>query len=476
MERWCRVWLVSGLAGVLASLPVCAYAGGQCDPSDTSTISKLCDVIAATESANTQATSPYAQERRSVLETQLALHTQREDALRHLPHIPMGHAMGDGVCNARVPLLRQHLEALGFAESGSASASCTDAPLLRGVGSYQSLVGIEPDEVAGPNTLAELNVPVERRIENLKNELALLEQYGRDPDVTRALQHNARTLSELQALRPELQDIVDHADSHSFGEVARAHIMLQRVDFRQSQADRRGGCGIFNGRRLGKPPRGSKRIDCTIQGVLALDDAYRNFGKYDEWRELLRSAVRESNHVSGTKDGLRMTVLMGMLVKEHRWQSILWAPDLDHPWDGDSEHTNAIRWAMQRGDYYSVPVNADDAVLNYRPSNPEVLAKKLTRSKQVWDRRRECKAGYPDRWTDSSRPADREGLERLRKIPFGILAARGGKHIAIILDGKVYEAHSRSRCTDPELIEVTDLYCWWWNSGVIIVPPDDGGL
>ena len=73
-------------------------------------------------------------------------------------------------------------------------------------------------------------------------------------------------------------------------------------------------------------------------------------------------------------------------------------------------------------------------------------------------------------------------LDKLRRIPFGVLTAHGGEHMSVISYGKVIEVHWRKPATDPAVIEVTDLENWaigpqsgfhYYASGVIVAPAAD---
>jgi L,D-transpeptidase YcbB len=91
------------------------------------------------------------------------------------PEIPEGPSLHEGDLDPRVPLLRIRLHAesdLAVAEPPAAGeAERMDATLTAGIRRFQTRHGLEPDGVVGARTLEALNLPVERRIEQI--ELAL---------------------------------------------------------------------------------------------------------------------------------------------------------------------------------------------------------------------------------------------------------------------------------------------------------------
>ena len=72
-----------------------------------------------------------------------------------VPRVPEG-VWRDGTEGPGVAALRQRLAALGFA-ADSATPDRFDAPLAEAVARYQARVGLPPDGVAGPRTVARIN-------------------------------------------------------------------------------------------------------------------------------------------------------------------------------------------------------------------------------------------------------------------------------------------------------------------------------
>jgi murein L,D-transpeptidase YcbB/YkuD len=85
------------------------------------------------------------------------------------PGVAAGAALRPGDADARVPALRARLAAGGeLAEAGDASSPVYDAALAEAVRRFQRRHGLDDDGVAGDRTLAELDVPVAARIEQVR--------------------------------------------------------------------------------------------------------------------------------------------------------------------------------------------------------------------------------------------------------------------------------------------------------------------
>ena len=129
---------------------------------------------------------------------------------------------------------------------------------------------------------------------------------------------------------------------------------------------------------------------------------------------------------------------MKALQKYGGWEGAYFNPDVAHPSDASDEHPYSAYLAKKKGTYYGVQV--DRMVLNYRPSHGSKTEK------------------------------DTSGLDWLKSIPFGIVAARGGRHMAIVINGDIYEVHwSESEFTKDVITRVA-LADWNWLSGSIVMP------
>ena len=135
---------------------------------------------------------------------------------------------------------------------------------------------------------------------------------------------------------------------------------------------------------------------------------------------------------------------------EAGWIGLYYNPDIKHPADRDDEHPASYRSVAKMGKYYDIPVT--DSVVNYSPT-------------LVYD---DGAAILPAEVTAK----DAVNLEKLKKVPFGVMIVRGGRHTAILMKGKVYEVHWKKGPRDLDLYGVSDFETEWeWLSGMIMVPP-----
>ena len=82
--------------------------------------------------------------------------------------IPSGPALKPGTTDARVATIRARLQATGEITEASPDPAVYDAALEQAVRSFQESFGLEVDGVAGARTIAELNMPVSERIEQIR--------------------------------------------------------------------------------------------------------------------------------------------------------------------------------------------------------------------------------------------------------------------------------------------------------------------
>ncbi|MBV9079941.1 MAG: L,D-transpeptidase family protein [Elusimicrobia bacterium] len=84
------------------------------------------------------------------------------------PQIPSGPALRRGMSDARVPTLRRRLAIEAFDVPPEEKSKKFDGRLERRLKEFQSSHGLDADGHVGPETLAQLNVPVEDRINQIK--------------------------------------------------------------------------------------------------------------------------------------------------------------------------------------------------------------------------------------------------------------------------------------------------------------------
>jgi murein L,D-transpeptidase YcbB/YkuD len=83
--------------------------------------------------------------------------------------IPAGPTLKKGMEDDRVKLVRKRLLATGdLAAEASPTSKIFDDDLEQAVWHFQQRYGLEPDGIAGKNTLEAMNVPVEKRIDQIR--------------------------------------------------------------------------------------------------------------------------------------------------------------------------------------------------------------------------------------------------------------------------------------------------------------------
>ena len=84
------------------------------------------------------------------------------------PAVPDGETLKPGMQDPRVVALRRRLAVTGDLPAGNVESPEFDEQLEAGVTHFQQRHGLEADGIVGKGTLAELNVPVEARIDQLR--------------------------------------------------------------------------------------------------------------------------------------------------------------------------------------------------------------------------------------------------------------------------------------------------------------------
>lgn len=237
--------------------------------------------------------------------------------------------------------------------------------------------------------------------------------------------------------RASIDAVLAAPAKHTFGTVAAA--MARDVLLRHHEAFDSTGVGTIHGNKCATPkPAGATASDCTEYVVDVLRRAFA--AKGGSFTGLLREAVTNSG-----PGGLKGTEIIKVLQAKLGWEALFWSPDPRNPADSRSEHPAAYKDVRRAGTYYGITVDKDKSVINYRRTNP-------------------------------TKPTDLSGVERLRRLQFGLLAASGGTHLAMIVNGAAYEVHESSPATDRNAIEATPLETFAWLSGTIAAPRGDLAL
>lgn len=216
---------------------------------------------------------------------------------------------------------------------------------------------------------------------------------------------------------------------------------------------------------------GLTNSSCIVYLLEACERAHKESYSTADWKKI-------RNHM---KEGTGPTLAKGL--EKWGWVGLYFNQDVNHPFDLDwserkwarNHHKAGYRQAQGRGrkkgTYGEERLKVQDMIINFRP----------TIKYQKWDL-----AEYPDfgKGVKGARglngktiaSADRTKKEsakvnRLKKVPFGLVNAKDGLHTAIIVFGKVYEVHWDKGPDDELLYEATDFEKdWGWITGIIHVP------
>ncbi len=235
--------------------------------------------------------------------------------------------------------------------------------------------------------------------------------------------------------RAQLATILASPETYGFSVWAAAHARDRMLE--HQEAVDATGVGTIEGLQTENKTPGAEGEDCTTYILETLEAAFAAVGKASLWSQVMAQARRTSG-----RGGFKGIELMKALQNRAGWKSIFWAPDTQKSADDDAEHTFAASVARRRGTYYGVEVDKEKSVTNYRR-------------------------------TDPTAQADLSGIEKLKKVPVGVLAARGGMHMALLINGVVYEVHWDMAATERNVVEATPLENWAWLSGMITAPAAD---
>lgn len=267
----------------------------------------------------------------------------------------------------------------------------------------------------------------------------------------------------------------------SFGDVGSA--LIKRKHAAHDLAVRKSGVGIYVGDHCPTPAPGAIQTNCTNIVLDVLRETFAQQGRTADWAKVEKkyrayTKARGASMMSGLD-------VQAALQSEAGWKGIYWSPDSKyevpreeleghHPTNPrkgiqSSEAAASFKTAKKDGTYYKGSagydqypgVSVSQLVVDYAPEMP-----KEPRA-----------AGYPG---PSSTPKTTTQLEKLKKLPFGVLAGHGGFHMTIITYGKVIEVKWEESASSLRLFEETNLENWtvgprsgyhYLASGVIVAPP-----
>jgi len=234
----------------------------------------------------------------------------------------------------------------------------------------------------------------------------------------------------------DLAEVVDAMASGTMPFLANAaSTATTRMDEAHDKTVDERGYGIYYGNKISDVSEWPGVIpqDCTSFVLEILAQAYKAAGLEDEWSEIFAEASRNSG-----SSGFKGLELMQSLQKRN-WTGHYWNPDVKNPRDSQDEHPWSYYLATKNEEYYGLALDMDRPVINYN-------------------------------LTDVDEAHSSVGLDALKEVPFALLAARGGKHMGVVVYGVVYDFHWSTRPTSKDVITAVPLEDWGWLSGAIVVP------
>ena len=178
--------------------------------------------------------------------------------------------------------------------------------------------------------------------------------------------------------------------------------------------------------------------DCTTFLLEVLSQAFEAAGMGETFDQVLERAIAASG-----SEGLKGLEIMKAL-QEEGWRGGYFNPDVNFAADADDEHPYSHYVAKEKGTYYGMEVDPSLMFTNYRPA-----------------------------WS-SKTERDESVAERLEEIDFAVVAARGGQHMAVLVNGQVYEVHWSAAASSVNVITHEALVDWSWLSGGLLLPPGTG--
>lgn len=273
----------------------------------------------------------------------------------------------------------------------------------------------------------------------------------------------------LEQKKIALDKLVAKGSGKSFGEVGKAFTELK--DVQHDLGVLKTGTGTHVGNQCAVQPSGAVATDCTNIVLEVLENTFAQQGKAADWAKIRKTMTK--NIKLGGRTKMSGIDLQAALQSEAGWKGVYWAPDptyqvpkaeLEGANSDEASYTSTI--ASKKKTYYKNKpkkgypgVTVDHKVTDYAPEAPNT--------------------GFG---TASTTTKTTTQLDKLKKLNFGVLAAHGGYHMTLIMNGRVMEVHWSLEATNVDLIEETDLESWavgpksgfhYYASGVIVAPPAD---
>lgn len=231
----------------------------------------------------------------------------------------------------------------------------------------------------------------------------------------------------------DLQKVIDAAHTESLGQVGNA--VVKQMDAEHDATLKKRGCGTLIGNHAGDPPAGMHPpphvTDCTTFVLDVLRQTFAAQGKSADFDRVFAKATAASGST-----GFKGTELMKALQSELGWKGMFWAGDPNV--DAEAKYSNYLQ--NKNGVYYGIKVNPKEAVTGFKlPGNPK--------------------------------PGD--NFDKLKSVPFAVLTTKGGMHMGLVLNGRLYEVHWTNGCESTDVIADSDFKDWYWSAGAIVMPPEE---
>jgi hypothetical protein len=194
------------------------------------------------------------------------------------------------------------------------------------------------------------------------------------------------------------------------------------------------------GRIYGGDHQGKTWTDCITYVMNVLMFAFEQTGQPEK-----AAKVRENAH-----EGMKLAKYLTAI----GWKAYFWTPDSRLPRDGLSEHIVAYKKAATDNSYYTVPLSGLIVDYNLTPIPDQGLIDRLLHG------------------TKPSRVPNFARFEKLSKVKFACVMAKGGRHNVMLSYGMIFQVHYEK--IGAGLYERSPFYSWDWLSGIVVLPPDSG--
>ncbi len=278
-------------------------------------------------------------------------------------------------------------------------------------------------------------------------------------------------IAALEAEEATLEATTAAGSGKSIGEVGSAFTKLKDVTHDLSVLTT--GTGKYVGNQCAVQPAGTAHTDCTEIVKEVLKDTFTQQGRAGDWAKIEKKYGENILARGGKAGSVSGLDIQAALQSEAGWKGIYWAPDpkyqipkaeLSGARSDEAEYTAGVakRTGIYMKDYVKKGypgVKVDQMVANYAPEAPNF--------------------GHG---AASPTVKDTKQLDKLKKLPFGVLSTHGGFHMTLITYGKVIEVHWDLEATNVNVIQQTDLERWavgpvsgfhYYASGVIVAPAAD---